>query len=166
MQRDRARSGFVTTDADALDAIAATQIIGDGEVAHCWGLVRQGIRTRKLGLGNLGEMIDHLRAGKGMATLFTWSVAGADPAPHWPSLRTRLAVLFLAGAAHATPGKLMYAHALPRGAGLAVEEIEAAAKLMCYGGDIAELALAVMLFITWLRMDRRATPVYAASGNG
>src|SRR5690606_23642762 len=84
--------------------------------------------------------------------LFTWSVAGADPAPHRSSLRTRLAVLFLAGAAHATLGKLMYGHALPRGAGLAVEEIEAAAKLMCYGGDIAELALAVMLFITWLRM--------------
>lgn len=61
-------------------------------------------------------------------------------------------MLFLAGAAHATLGKLMYGHALPRGAGLAVEEIEAAAKLMCYGGDIAELALAVMLFITWLRM--------------
>jgi hypothetical protein len=54
------------TDAEKLDAIAATQIIGDAEVAHCWGLVRQGIQTHKLGLGNLDRLITHLRAGNGM----------------------------------------------------------------------------------------------------
>jgi hypothetical protein len=54
-------------DATYLDTLAATQIIGDSEVAHCWPLVREGIQTRKLGLGNLGEMIEHLRAGNGMA---------------------------------------------------------------------------------------------------
>lgn len=98
--------------------------------------------------------------------LFTWSIAGADPAPHRPSLKTRLVVLFLAGAAHANLGKLMYAYAHPRGTGFAVEEIETAAKLMYYGGDIAEIALAVMLFALWFRMDRRTSPVYAAPQNG
>ena len=54
-------------DATYLDTLAATQIIGGSEVAHCWPLVREGIQARKLGLGNLGEMIEHLRAGNGMA---------------------------------------------------------------------------------------------------
>ncbi len=52
-------------DADRLDAIAATQIIGDPEVAHCWPLIREGIRTDKIGLGNLANLIAHLRAGNG-----------------------------------------------------------------------------------------------------
>jgi hypothetical protein len=53
-------------DATYLDTLAATQIIGDSEVAHCWPLVREGIQTEKIGLGNLGELIEHLRAGNGM----------------------------------------------------------------------------------------------------
>jgi hypothetical protein len=54
-------------DAIYLDTLAATQIIGDSEVAYCWELVRFGIQTYKLGLGNLGDMIEHLRAGNGKA---------------------------------------------------------------------------------------------------
>ena len=53
-------------DTERLDTLAATQIIGDSEVAHCWPLVREGIQTEKIGLGNLGELIKHLRAGNGM----------------------------------------------------------------------------------------------------
>lgn len=53
-------------EAQHLDNLAATQIIGDAEVAHCWGLVRLGIRLNALGLANLGELITHLRAGNGM----------------------------------------------------------------------------------------------------
>jgi hypothetical protein len=53
-------------DADRLDDLAATQIIDDAEVAHCWGLVREGIRDKALGIRNLGRLLKHLRAGNGM----------------------------------------------------------------------------------------------------
>jgi len=53
-------------DAQRLDQLAATQIIADAEVASCWELVREGIRTLKIGARNLGKLIEHLRAGNGM----------------------------------------------------------------------------------------------------
>jgi len=56
----------MTPEAKRLDLLAATQIIADGEVAHCWGLVRVGIQMHFIGTGNLGELIAHLRAGNGM----------------------------------------------------------------------------------------------------
>lgn len=54
------------TDTDRLDAIAATQIIGDDEVVHCWALVREGVQSGKLGLRNLEKIVERLRAGNGM----------------------------------------------------------------------------------------------------
>jgi len=60
------RPYIMPPDAQRLDDLAATQIIADGEVAHCWELVRVGIQTLKIGTGNLGKLIDHLRAGNGM----------------------------------------------------------------------------------------------------
>lgn len=48
-----------------LDHLAATQVIDDAEVAHCWRLVRDGIRTCKLGTANLPKVIALLRAGLG-----------------------------------------------------------------------------------------------------
>ena len=56
----------MTPDAQRLDLLAATQIIADAEVAHCWGLVREGIQTMKIGTGNLAELLAHLLAGNGM----------------------------------------------------------------------------------------------------
>ena len=52
--------------------------------------------------------------------------------------------------------KLMYAWQLPQGAG--VEEIQAAAQWMYYGGDLAEIALLVALMQQWLRGRRRDYP--------
>lgn len=75
--------------------------------------------------------------------LFAWAVAGPDPAPRRPSVTTRAVVLVLAGGAHAHLAKLLYAHDLH---GLAD-----AAPLMYYGGDLAELLLAVALFASWYR---------------
>lgn len=84
--------------------------------------------------------------------LFTWAVlAGPDPAPHAPGMWLRLGVLFLATAAHATLGKLMYARLWPDGTGHAAAEVRAAAQLMYYGGDLAEGLLAVALFSLWYR---------------
>lgn len=56
----------MTPEAQRLDLLAATQIIADGEVARCWELLRVGIQTHKVGTGNLGRLIGHLRAGNGM----------------------------------------------------------------------------------------------------
>ena len=82
--------------------------------------------------------------------LFTWAIlAGPDPAPHAPGPRTRLGVLFCSMAAHATLGKLMYGFGWPRDTHHGPEEIQAAAQLMYYGGDLAELLLLVALFIRW-----------------
>lgn len=91
--------------------------------------------------------------------LFTWAIAGPDPAPHRPSLRLRLAVLFIATATHATLAKLMYAYGFPRGVTDDAETLRAAAQLMYYGGDAAELLLIVAFFALWFRRRAAAVPL-------
>lgn len=76
--------------------------------------------------------------------LFTWSVAGPDPAPRRPSHPSRLAKLLYAGAA-----------TLPALQGYPVARSEQAAQLMYYGGDVAEVLLAVALCAAWARSRRR-----------
>lgn len=89
--------------------------------------------------------------------LFTWAIlAGPDPAPHPPSMRARLGVLFVSMAAHATLGKLMYGYLWPRGTPHGADEVRAAAQIMYYGGDLAEVLLAIALFTLW----------YQAQGSG
>lgn len=93
--------------------------------------------------------------------LFTWSIIGPDPAPHRPGTATRAAALAAAIAAHAFLARYLYAHALPHGHD--PEAARAAARLMYYGGDAAELVLALILFGTWYRRRarsdaRRASP--------
>lgn len=86
--------------------------------------------------------------------LFTWSIAGPDPAPHRPGLNLRLGVLFLATAAHAILGKIMYAYGHPRLSGADPAELRNAAQWMYYGGDLAEVLLACALFAIWFRRGR------------
>lgn len=81
--------------------------------------------------------------------LFTWAIAGPDPGPSRPSQTFRLTVLFLSIAAHAFLAKLIYAYGWPRGGGHSSEEIQAAAQLMYYGGDLAEMLLVLGLLYTW-----------------
>jgi putative membrane protein len=81
--------------------------------------------------------------------LFTWSLIGPDPAPHRPGLPTRAAALAAAIAAHAILAKHLYAQALP--AGHDASAARTAAQLMYYGGDVAELIVAFILFGTLYR---------------
>ncbi len=87
--------------------------------------------------------------------LFTWAIAGPDPAPRRPSVPARLVVLGVAIAFHAVLSQLMYA-------GLVVDvpvpddQRRGGAELMYYGGDLAELLLAFALVTTWRR--RRSVP--------
>ncbi|RUR35455.1 cytochrome c oxidase assembly protein [Vreelandella populi] len=90
--------------------------------------------------------------------LFCWAIlAEPDVSPHRLSLRFRLGVLFASIATHSLLGKLMYGYAWPRGTGHSLEEVQAAAQLMYYGGDLAEVLLAVVLLTLWLRrpVERR-----------
>lgn len=87
--------------------------------------------------------------------LFTWAIAGPDPAPHRSSFALRLGVLFVSVATHGYLSKLMYAYRWPLGTHHALAEIQDAAQWMYYGGDVAEALLAVALFSGWYRVRRR-----------
>ncbi len=88
--------------------------------------------------------------------LFTWAVlAGPDPAPHPAPFSVRVGVLVVAAGAHAVLAKTMAVGGWPRGTPFGPDEIVAAAQVMYYGGDLAEVALAVALFGAWYR--RRAS---------
>lgn len=91
--------------------------------------------------------------------LFSWSILQLEPAG---SLRVsapiRLAVLFVAIATHATIAKAMYAYALPSGTIHSPAELERAAQIMYYGGDLSELILLLILFATWPRRAVKSQP--------
>lgn len=89
--------------------------------------------------------------------LFTWVIAGPDPAPRRPSFKLRLGVLFLAMAAHAILSKLMYVHLLPADTPFTSDAIRSAAQWMYYGGDFAEVLLAIALFYHWYQQRSRQT---------
>jgi putative membrane protein len=80
--------------------------------------------------------------------LFAWVIAGPDPAPNRPTVRTRLVVLGVSIATHASTAQLLYGGLLVDVHEPAVE-MRAAGSLMYFGGDIAELLLAVALLVTW-----------------
>ncbi len=92
--------------------------------------------------------------------LFTWSITGPDPGPHRPGVPFRLVVLGVSIVAHATCSQLMYA-------GLLVdvpappEQLRAGATVMYYGGDLAEILLALAMLTTW----RPARPRVATSAD-
>ena len=92
--------------------------------------------------------------------VFTWSLAGPDPAPHRPGMLMRLAVLFLATAAHASLGKIMYGYGYPRGTMADPGEIQAAAQWMYYGGDLAGLLLTVAFFNLWFQRRNRLPALF------
>ncbi|WP_238556702.1 cytochrome c oxidase assembly protein [Gordonia terrae] len=85
--------------------------------------------------------------------LFAWMIAGPDPGPERPSVRTRLAVLGLAILGHAVIAQLLYAGLFVR-VDAPLDELRAGGTLMYYWGDIAEILLALALLLTW-RPDHR-----------
>ncbi len=84
-------------------------------------------------------------------SLFTWAVLSPPGVRSRVPAQTRLAALLLSTGAHAVLGKLMYAYALPRTALFGAEQVRAAAQIMYYGGDLAEILLAVLFFGLWYR---------------
>lgn len=88
--------------------------------------------------------------------LFTWSIAGPDPGPHRPRVPVRLVVLGVGVAAHAVLAQLLYAGVLVDVAATG-GELRAGATVMYYGGDLAEILLALALLVTW-RPERAPRP--------
>jgi putative membrane protein len=86
--------------------------------------------------------------------LLSWAITGIDPAPRRMGVKTRLAVLVVAGAGHDTLAKLMYARGLPVGGG-PVTGRHVGAELMYYGGTIIDLALAVIVMTYWYQAAGR-----------
>ncbi|MDO8336224.1 MAG: cytochrome c oxidase assembly protein [Candidatus Saccharibacteria bacterium] len=78
--------------------------------------------------------------------LFVWSLIQADPIPHRPHYQFRISILFVSIAAHALLAKLIYAQIIPIDLGYPLIEIQTAAKMMYYGGDVAEIIIALLLF--------------------
>ncbi|MFC4907187.1 cytochrome c oxidase assembly protein [Actinomadura gamaensis] len=87
--------------------------------------------------------------------LFAWAVAGPDPAPHRAPVMTRLVVLGVAIAVHASLAQVMYAGFLDLPA--EPSQIRGGADLMYYGGDIGELLLALAVLVTWRPARRLRT---------
>ena len=94
--------------------------------------------------------------------LFAVVIAQVEPgAPRW-SLPLRIGTLLVGMAAHANLAKLMYARMLPHGTGAGADELQAAAQLMYYGGDIAEVLLAVVMFAVWYGRRQRTPKVLSS----
>ncbi|WP_030177232.1 cytochrome c oxidase assembly protein [Spirillospora albida] len=87
--------------------------------------------------------------------LFAFSICRLDPVRHRWGLPLRAATLLAAGAGHAVLAKTLYA-APPPGVPVAADDLHAAARLMYYGGDLVELALACVLAVSWYRAQGRA----------
>lgn len=98
--------------------------------------------------------------------LFAWAIlAGPDRAAYPPSFNRRLFILFIAIAAHAILGKLMYAYGWPRGTAHSLEQLRSGARLMYYGGDIVEVLLLITLF-TRHRHKYGALPIPSGHDTG
>lgn len=86
--------------------------------------------------------------------LYVWVIAGPDPAPHRPSVPARLVVLGVAIVLHSVMSQMLYA-----GIFVAVQvpnwQLQQAAELMYYGGDITELLLAFAMVSTWAPERKR-----------
>ncbi len=87
--------------------------------------------------------------------LYTWVIAGPDPAPHRPSVPVRLVVLGVAVVMHSVLSQMLYA-GLFVAIMAPVEQLHRGAELMYYGGDISEMLLAFALVTTWHPVRRRS----------
>ncbi|WP_320778805.1 cytochrome c oxidase assembly protein [Streptomyces sp. CRN 30] len=88
-------------------------------------------------------------------TLFTFSVLALDPLRHRPGLPLRAGTLLVAAGAHAVLAKGLWAEG-PPGTAYAAADLRLASQLMYYGGDLVEIALAVVVAHQWYRAEGRA----------
>ncbi|MET9509445.1 cytochrome c oxidase assembly protein [Streptomyces flavidovirens] len=80
--------------------------------------------------------------------LFTFAVCRLDPIRRRWNLRWRGATLLTAGAAHALLAKSLFVTP-PPGTAVPEDDLQAGARLMYYGGDLVEIAIAITLAVQW-----------------
>ncbi|GLY79764.1 cytochrome c oxidase assembly protein [Actinoallomurus iriomotensis] len=95
--------------------------------------------------------------------LFTVAVCQVEPLRHRYSIALRGATLVLAGAAHAVLAKSLWVTPPP---GFSAPDPHTGAEVMYYGGDVAEIALAVVLALRWYAAGGRALRRPARSSGG
>jgi putative membrane protein len=88
--------------------------------------------------------------------LYTWVIAGPDPAPRRLSVPMRLVVLGLAVVIHSVLAQMLYAGAFVK-IPTPAAQLQRSAELMYYGGDISEMLLAFALVTTWRPVRRNAS---------
>lgn len=86
--------------------------------------------------------------------LFTFAICQVDPVRRRHGLVPRAATLVAAGAAHAVLAKSLFA-AGPPGTAFPTADLAAGAQLMYYGGDLTEIALALVLALQWYAVQGR-----------
>jgi putative membrane protein len=87
--------------------------------------------------------------------LFSAAVCQLDPLRHRYSILLRAATLVAAGTAHAVLAKSLWV-APPPGTAFSAADLHTGAELMYYGGDLAEIALAVVMAAQWYAAGGRA----------
>jgi putative membrane protein len=112
-----------------------------------WLLYRTDVYSTMLARPWLGVVIYvHIFAA---GYLFTFAILGGpDPAPHRASFPWRAGTLVAAIAAHNVLAKLVYAAPSP---GVPAERAEAAGQFMYYGGAPVEIAMILLLCLSWSR---------------
>ena len=93
--------------------------------------------------------------------LFSAAICQLDPLRHRWSFPLRAATLVLAGAAHAVLAKSLWLRP-PPGTAFSPADRHLGAEVMYYGGDLAEVGLAVVIAMGWFaaagRRSRRRVP--------
>jgi putative membrane protein len=99
--------------------------------------------------------------------VFSAAVCQLEPLRHRYSVTLRAATLVLAGTAHAVLAKSLWA-APPPGTAFSAADLHTGASAMYYGGDLAEIGLAVVIAVRWyaaggrsLRRAQRGNPSVA-----
>jgi putative membrane protein len=91
--------------------------------------------------------------------LYTWVIAGPDPAPRRPSVPVRLVALGVGVLTHSVLAQLLYSGILVT-LPIPSEQLTSAAELMYYGGDLTEMLLAFALVSTWRPSRKTEPPVW------
>lgn len=87
--------------------------------------------------------------------LFTFAVCGLGPVRRrWP-LAVRGTTLLAAGTAYGVLARTLYVRP-PPGAGVTAEDLHQGAQWMYYGGDLAEVGMALLMGMSWYFAAGRA----------
>ncbi|WP_329416233.1 cytochrome c oxidase assembly protein [Streptomyces sp. NBC_00704] len=150
----RARRALVgLTHTRVVGALVFPPVAAVVDVGGMWLLYRTGLFAAVHGRPLYDGLLHaHLLAA---GLLFSFAVCQIDPVRRPRSVALRGGTLLAAGAAHAVLAKTLYA-AGPPGVRFAAADLHQGARLMYYGGDVVEAALALVLGAVWLRAADRA----------